>query len=228
MMQPRMAAPPIVEAEISPATVGENNAAVTFHIDGAVDIPGDGSPRKTTIAFARLPHRIEYVTAPRLAAAAYRRVRARNEGPTLMLPGRVQLFDGDDYLGTTRIDLTAAGQELELYFGVDDRMRVERELVQRDVDRRLLGDRRRIAYGYAITLENHTGAPRTVSVHDQVPVSRHEDIKVRLDNAEPRPVAQDDLGRVEWRVEIAPGARARIRFDFTVEFPRAMSLGGLP
>lgn len=221
-------APPVVEAEVATAAVQQSGASVTFHVGGTVDIPGDGSPRKTTIAFARLPRRLDYVTAPRLAAAAYRRVRARNDSPYLLLPGRAQLFDGDDYLGATRIDLTAAGQELELYFGVDDRMRVERELVQRDVDRRLIGDRRRIAFAYAITLENHTGAAQTVAVHDQMPVGRHEDIKVKLDAAEPRPAALDELGRLEWRLEIGPGEKRRIRFDFTVEYPRNMNLGGLP
>ncbi|MBI2761980.1 MAG: mucoidy inhibitor MuiA family protein [Chloroflexi bacterium] len=219
---------PIVEAEIATAGVEQSGASVTFRIGGTVDIPGDGSPRKTTIAFARLPHRLDYVTAPRLAAAAYRRVRARNDSPYLLLPGRAQLFDGDDYLGATRIELTAVGQELELYFGVDDRMRVERELAQRDVDRRLIGDRRRISYAYAITLENHTGAAQTITVHDQMPVGRHEDIKVKLDAADPRPAALDDLGRLEWRLDIGPGEKRPIRFDFTVEYPRAMSVAGLP
>lgn len=222
------AAAPVFEAEVATATVSESGAALTFRVGGSVDVPGDGGPRKLTIGSFKLPHGLDYITAPRRAAAAYRRVRATNISPYTLLPGRAQLFEADDYLGATSIEQTAAGQELLLYFGADERMRVERELTRRDVDRRFLGDRRRINYAYRITVENHTGAARSVVVQDQTPVARHEEIKVKVEATEPRPASIDDLNRIEWQIELPDGGKARIAYEFTVEHPRALIVSGLP
>ena len=43
-------APPVVEAEAVVASVESTGAAVSFRASGSIDIPGDGSTRKTTLA----------------------------------------------------------------------------------------------------------------------------------------------------------------------------------
>ena len=231
--EPAMAAeaappPPVVEADTARAEVGQSGPSATFHIEGDVDIPGDGSGRKTTIAFSRLPHQMEYVTTPRLAEAVYRRVKAQNASAYLLLPGRAQLFEGEDFIGATALNLTPPGRPLDLYFGTDDRFKVERELARQDVDRRFLGDKRRVTLGYTISVENHTGAPQVIEVRDQIPVGRHEDIRVKLEESKPNPTSQDDVGRLAWRLPLPPATPQRLRYEFTVEFPRAMNVIGLP
>jgi uncharacterized protein (TIGR02231 family) len=101
-------------------------------------------------------------------------------------------------------------------------------LKRREVDKRLIGDRRRLRYGYEITLENRLSTEARVTLHDQIPVSRHEDVKVKLESAEPTPAEQTELNLLDWELTLAPGERQVVRFDFTVEHPRSMSLLGLP
>jgi hypothetical protein len=59
-------------------------------------------------------------------------------------------------------------------------------------------------------------------------VSRHEDIKVKLESADPQPTEQTELNLLDWELTLAPGEKRVVRFDFTVEHPREMSLIGLP
>ena len=61
-----------------------------------------------------------------------------------------------------------------------------------------------------------------------MPISRHEEIKVRLENAEPRPNKQDELNRLEWMLSLQPKQKINLRFDFLVEFPQEMEIYGLP
>lgn len=221
------AAPPVVEAEAAVAQVERNESAVTFRVAGTVDVPGDNSPRKAGIAIFRLTPKFDYVAVPKLAAAFYRRALAVNSSECVLLPGRAQLFVGDDFLGTGQLNTVVPGQEFELFFGTDDRMRVERALVQRDVGKKLMSGRRRVHLAYEIRAFNHTGAPQAVTVIDQLPVAQHEEIKVVQGEMEPKPFRGDDLNRLFWKFTLPAGGQQRIRFDFAVEYPPQLPVHGL-
>lgn len=224
------AAQPVPEAamEIETAAVSEAGAALTYQLSGRADIPGNGDPRKVTIASFPLKPRLDYVTAPKLQAACFRRANVKNESAYSLLPGKAQLFEGDDYLGTTVLEFIAPQQEMELFLGADERLRVERELSLREMDKTLLGDRRRIRYGYTITLENLRDAPQAILVRDQLPVARDEQIKTRLETADPKPAEHDDLNLLEWKLTLPPSGKQKVRFEFTVEYPRTLDVVGLP
>jgi uncharacterized protein (TIGR02231 family) len=213
--------------EMPSATVSESGAALTYQIPGRADVPGNGTARKVTVASFELRPDLDAVTAPRLEPVCYRRAKVRNDSPYTLLPGKAQVFEEEDYLGATQIGLTAPGQELELALGADERLRVERKLAARDVDKTFLADRRRIRYAYTIEVENLRETPQVVLVRDQLPVARHEQIKVRLEAAEPRPSRHTELNQLEWRLTLDKSARQTIRYEYTVEVPRAMSVMGL-
>jgi uncharacterized protein (TIGR02231 family) len=124
--------------------------------------------------------------------------------------------------------LVAPGEEFELHLGVDDRVYVKRELKAREVDKKLLQDKRRLLYGYEIELRNLRPDKVALEVHDQLPVARHESIKVKLEAADPRPSEHDEMNELTWRLALAPNARQIIRFNFSVEHPRDLHVAGLP
>lgn len=217
-----------VAAEISLARVDASGAAITYHVPGTVSIPADGAPHKVAVASYRLDPKLDYVAAPRLVEAVYRRARVNNASSYTLLPGSASLFAGDEYIGTTRLELTAPQEEIELYLGVDDRVKVERELKRREVDKRLIGSRRSLHYGYEIKLENLLAVPIEITLQDQIPVSRHEEIKVRLDTADPKPSEQTELNLLNWKLALAPQEKRLVRFDFSVDYPQSMDVIGLP
>jgi uncharacterized protein (TIGR02231 family) len=227
LAEPEAAMVAEVKAEVVMATVETSGAAVTYQVPGATTVPADGAPHKVTVARFELPPELDYVTAPKLVKAAYRRAKVANDSAYTLLPGPANLFDGDEFIGATELELTAPGGELELYLGTDDRVRVERELKRREVDKKLLGDRRRLRYGYEITLENLLPTETKVTLHDQIPVPRHENVKVKLEFAEPKPAERTELNLLEWTLTLEPGGKQVVRFDFTVEHPREMRLVGL-
>jgi uncharacterized protein (TIGR02231 family) len=216
------------KAEVVVAKVDTSGAAVTYQVPGAVTIPADGAPHKVTVASFELEPELDYVTAPKLVEAVYRRAQVTNDSPYTLLPGTANLFAGDEFIGATELELVAPQGEIELYLGPDDRVKVERELKRREVDKKFIGDKRRLHYAYEITLENLLPTEAQVTLHDQIPVSRHEDVKVKLSAAEPEPSEQSELNLLDWELELAPGEKRDVRFGFTVEHPRAMRLTGLP
>jgi len=216
------------ELAVDSAAVSESGAALTYQLAGSADVPGNNEPRKVTVATLNFKPIVTYVTAPKREEVCYRRAEIKNDSQYSLLPGRAQLFEGEEYLGATALEFVAPGQSFELALGADERLRVERKLAARDVDKAfIIGDRRRIRYGYTIELENLRDAPQPVTVRDQIPVARDEQIKVKLEAADPKPTEQAELGQLEWRLTLDKGAKRTIRFDFSVEHPRAMDVIGL-
>jgi len=120
----------------------------------------------------------------------------------------------------------APGEEVELALGVDDRIRVERELVRRTATRATLGSTRRREVEYKITVTNHTPAPASVTVLDQLPVARDHEITVKTLELRPEPVEQTDLGVLTWKLDLPPGAEREIQLGVRVETAKGVELAG--
>jgi uncharacterized protein (TIGR02231 family) len=125
------------------------------------------------------------------------------------------------------LETVAPNEEFDVQLGVDDRLKVKRELVKRAVDKTLIGNTRRIQFAYKITLTSLLTAPTRVTVFDQLPVGRHESIKVKLQDAQPRPAEQSDLNILKWELTLDPQRKLDLAFAYTVEHPREMQVLGI-
>ena len=86
-------------------------------------------------------------------------------------------------------------------------MTVKRELKAREVDKKLIGDRRRLRVAYEIEIKNLRAQKIDLEVRDQFPVSRHEQVKVKLEACDPKPIEQTDLNELKWRLTLEPNAK---------------------
>ncbi len=210
------------------AEIDTSGTTITYAIPGVTTIPPDGNPHKVTVARFPLTPRLDFVSAPKLAQAVYRRAKLNNDSPFTLLAGNANIFVSDEYIGTTQLELTTAQGEIELYLGNEDRIKVERELLRRDIDKRFIGGKRHLVFGYEIKVENLLPTQASLTLHDQFPVPRHEEIKVKLESADPRPAEQSELNLLNWVLLLEPKEKRAVRFDFSVEFPQSMEILGLP
>jgi len=172
--------------------------------------------------------KFDYLSIPKLAEAVYRRAKLTNQSDYLLLAGPASLFVEGDFVGTLPLKRIAPREEFELTLGVDDRITVKRELKARDVDKKLIGDRRRLRVAYEIEVKNWRTVPIDLEVRDQFPVSRHEQVKVKLEACDPKPIEQTDLNELKWRFTLEPNAKTSARFEFSIEQPTTLQVQGLP
>lgn len=226
--QVALAAPaPQAAAAIATVEAGSGGMALTYRVNAPVTIPADGSPHKTTVIIEKLRAALDYLTVPKLAAEAYLRAKITNTLEVTLLPGEAAIYHADDYVGKTLLKTIAPGEEFEVQLGVDDRVRVKRELVQREVNRRLIGSNRQIQYKYRITLTSLLTQNLRLSLTDQFPVSRHEQIKTRLTEASPAVSEHTDLNILKWDLVLKPGEKREITFAYLVEHPTDLPVPGL-
>jgi uncharacterized protein (TIGR02231 family) len=216
------------EAKVPVAVPGqsESGAGLVYTVARPLAVPGDGDPHKTLVAQFDANAKLDYLTVPVLAAEAYLRATVTN-GQLLLLPGQARIFHGPQFAGETHLESVAPGEEFEVQLGVDDQIKVERELRRRTTSKAVLGSTRTIDIAYEITVENHRDRKVTVSVHDHLPVSTDGDIKVKPRETSPAPDSTDDLGELTWTLALPPGESAAIRHRFTVEHPAQATIAGL-
>lgn len=210
------------------AQVDHGVAAATYTPTRPVAVPSDGSEHRTTLLVEEFEARLDHVTAPVLAQEAYLRATAVNGSEHTLLPGQASVFHEAEFVGSTRLEPWAPSEEIELALGVDDRVRVERELIRRGAGKVLVGRTRHRDAGYKITVGNYGPRAANVTVLDHVPVSRDEGIVVRDVNASPKPAEQSDLGELTWKLSVEPGATAEIKFGFRVELGKDVEVAGWP
>lgn len=216
------------EARMAEAEIRQEGTAVVFLAPGAPSVPADGSTRKVLLGTHSLPVTLDWITAPKQEPYVFRRARAKNTTPSVLLPGNGSVFYGDTFVGTATVAETPVGGEIELSLGVDDRVKVERELVERAVDKSGFVEKlRRVQYSYRIRVQNLRSEPIALTVLDQIPVSRHESLKVKLLRSDPQAQA-GPMGELRWEMKAGPGEKREITFAFQVEMPLESEAIGLP
>ncbi len=220
------AAPPAAKMLAAEAARSESGAGLVYTVARSLAVPSDGDPHKTLVASFEADAKLDYLTVPVLAPEAYLRATVTN-GPLLLLPGQARIFHGSQFVGETRLDSVAPGEEFEVQLGVDDQIKVERKLRRRTTSKAVIGSTRTIDIAYEITVENHRDRKATVSVHDHIPVSTDGEIKVRTRETTPPPVSTDDLGELTWTMALTPGESSAVKHRFTVEHPASVTVAGL-
>lgn len=234
---PAMAAAPAAEMMMSApapqmlsetAQIESSGASVTYKISAPRAIPSDGAPHQVTIAALEFDANPAYFCAPKVDAHAFVRAQFKNTSDYLMLPGQVSLYHAQDFVGTRAIETIAPQQDAELFLGADERVRVERKEIQREVLKTgIIGNTASAALAYRITVENPALDTAKITVLDQIPVSQHPDIKVKLREANPKPDEQNEQGELGWKLELKKGETRKIEFGVTVEYPKEMRVVGL-
>jgi uncharacterized protein (TIGR02231 family) len=208
------------------ASVEQGVTAATYQPARPVAVPADGASHRATIAVIEFEATLDYITAPVRSAEAHLRAKVVNSSEHTLLPGQAAVFHGGDFVGSTALEIWATGEEVELALGVDDRVRIERELVRRTATRAVLSTTRRREAEHRIRVTNHSPRAAKVTVLDQLPVSRDEGIVVKELRLDPAPVERTDLGVLTWVLDLAEGQTKEIHIGVRVELARGVELLG--
>jgi uncharacterized protein (TIGR02231 family) len=180
-----------------------------------------------TVFSENYPSKPEYIAVPHLVSFAYLQAVVVNPltGATL-LPGKANIFRDNTFVGTVQLENVSPGQEYKLNLGIDEGLKIERQLVERQVDKKLIGNQRRTSYAYRLSVTNLRQVQVHLTLQEQLPVSRNEQIKVRLTLTNPKIVA-GEMGLLEWIMSLPPQAKQELYYQFVVEHPPDLTVIGL-
>ena len=159
------------------SVVHESPLALTYHVDGASDVPSNGVPHQVSIARLPLEANIFHVTTPKLQPVAYLETSVKNTSDYRLLPGTIRAFVDDSFV--SRADIVgdvAPGDVFSCPLGADPETRIRYACVSRRADngvvRREVDPCAASTYrGRTTVMNRHPFALRGLVLRDNVPVS---------------------------------------------------------
>jgi uncharacterized protein (TIGR02231 family) len=226
MAMAEMAAPAAAPVVPVTAVVEEGRAATQFRLPRTVTVPADGAPQGVTVAMATLPTTVTYQVVPKRSSLAFVKSPVRNTLGYPLLPGRVNIFNGNTFSGASYLKGMAPGETIDLFFGSDDGIKVVRHELKQHRDAGFISGNRQ-TYGYRIEVTNHKREAQNVTILDQLPLADDEAIVVTLADASSKPETTATTGELKWHLALAPNEKKEITFTIQVEYPKDREVRGL-
>lgn len=212
------------------AEVAQNLLAVTFTTPSRESVDGAGQARKLFLQDFPLSAEIMRSAIPKISPQVFLSAKASNDRGVALLGGPVSLFLNDEFVGKTTLPNTVAGDSLNLAFGVDERVRVTRNMTRFHDTKGVFSAEDRYRYQIRTVAKNHYIKPVKLDIIDQIPVSRDENIKVLLGEASTEPSQPDDAqkpGIRHYTLTLPPAGEQSIDLLYDVRVPKGQQVSGL-
>ena len=183
-------------------------------------VPTDGQPVRLPIGELSLSRSERIVAAPEASLNAARVFELNNQNGQALLPGKVTLYLGTDFLGSTAIDFVGPGEGFSLYAGVEDQVKVSRVLDRSKSEKRKtsFSSKTELQAAWIIEVENLADVMKKVRLADRIPVSQTDDVKVRSVKISPK-ITPDEKGLFSWNLELAPKEKRTLAVEYIVQYP---------
>lgn len=203
--------------------VEERGTTAEFDIIGRYSVKTDGKAVKMPIGITELNAIRRYSAAPAVSKSTYVTAKMRNKGKFPFLPGPVKVYVAGSLIGKSKIDCVAEEEKFELYLGLEERIKVTRELDTKKSSIAIFSRKKRLNVAYNIKVKNFLKGPATIEISDQIPVSQDATVKVKLLNTDPNP-GKTEKGIITWPLRFDAGEAKTIHFEFQVEYPETVQL----
>ncbi|HEY3360172.1 MAG TPA: DUF4139 domain-containing protein [Polyangia bacterium] len=204
-----------------------------YDADGVRDLPSDGLVHRLTLQSAETVPVLRFRTVPREAPEVYREAELVNPFAVALLAGPADVYVEGSLLLTAAAGAVDRGGRLTLGMGVEDRLRVARNVRVEEESAGLLGGKSAVTHTVHIELRSNLGRPATVEVLDRVPVSDEKDVEVKLVAMQPDGERYDQADRGapvrggwRWTVEVPAGGTRTIEYQYRVTLPAKSTIVG--
>jgi uncharacterized protein (TIGR02231 family) len=212
----------------------EKGIAVVYKLPRRASIKSDGTEHKLPVSAQLLKADFEYSAFPRVAPSAYLGSRVKNADNLQLLAGRVNIFLEGDFVGKSAIGNIGPGEEFDLYLGVDENVKVKRELIEKKVDETLIAGipspNKRTDFTYKLSVENYKARAIKVKLLEAVPIAQDDRIKAKIERVSLEPKEKDwkdKKGVWLWELGLEPEAKKEVTLTYIIEHPRGMQVEGL-
>ncbi len=200
---------------------------------GRAEIPSDGRIHRLPVAEAEAAPSLRWRTAPRELAEVFREAVLTNPFPSPLLAGPVDVYAEGSLVTVTQIRHVDRGGKISVGMGVDDRVRVARNVRVEEESAGLLGGSIAVRHTVTIDLTSALGREATVEVVDRIPVTDDKVIEIKVVSARPEGDPYDQVDRdapirggLRWRVALAAGGKAKVELVYRVVFANKHEIVG--
>ena|ERR1051326_2399107 len=207
-------------------TVTDNQVSTSFDIAIPYSIPTDNKPYAVDIQSYSVPASYRYYSAPKLDKDAFLLAKITGWDQYNLLSGEANVFYEGMYVGKSYIDARNTSDTLDISLGRDKNVVVDRVKLKDLCEKKVIGLNKKETYTYEISVRNKKKQDIDIDIEDQIPVTQNKEVEVEL--LESSNAKYDaTTGKLSWALKLKSGENSKMKFSFSVKFPKDKVITGL-
>ncbi len=200
-------------------TLNEGQLNTNFEIDLPYDIASDGQLHSVTIKDQEIACVLKNYAVPRIDKDAYLLAEVADWQNLDLLPGDANIIMDDTYIGRSPIDPNTTADTLNLSLGRDKRVAVKRSLIKEMSSLKTSGKESKQVFTYEILVKNNKLTDVNLLLKDQYPLSTIKEVVVTLEDGS-EAMVNAETGVLTWKIDLKPGESRKVRFSYSVKYPK--------
>jgi TonB-dependent SusC/RagA subfamily outer membrane receptor len=197
----------------------KNETSSEFTVDSKQTINADNKLNTITFKETSLLSTYEYQTIPKMAKSAFLTAKISDWIKADLLDGEANIYLENSFVGKSAINTQQYSDTLDISFGVDNNILVNREKIKDFSESQFIGNNKKETYAWKITIRNNKSYSIKTKIWDQVPISSTKEIQVEtleLSGGSMNP----NTGKVKWILDLAPGETRILFLKYSVKYPK--------
>ncbi|EIE03237.1 mucoidy inhibitor MuiA family protein [Leptospira licerasiae] len=182
-------------------------------------IPSDRTLNRVFLRKRNITVRPGYETSPLTNDGVFLNVVSSNTEREPLLAGPLEIYSGENLLGTTTVSTLKPGQEIKMELGPDRDIKVERKQEKLDDKSGIISRKKNIRYRVTVSIKNNKRRAVPVRLIDRIPYTNDDSVKVEWSPGTDSPKSKTDDGILTYELEIGANSRKTVQFEYTVSYP---------
>ncbi len=208
-----------VRLEAEEAEEKSDGTMTEYAIPDKKDIPGNGEAAFADLKTWSVPAEYHIMTAPELHPGVFLVAEIAAGDYPFTDTQQIEIYLKDRYSGSYHLTPDFSGEKDTFTLGRDERVQVSRKEILKKTSETFLKGQKVTEFRYETTLANVSGQDLTVTMKDQIPVSRSKDIAVTaLDTGDAS--REEETGILTRRIALSPGERKTVTTAWKTAWPK--------
>ena len=211
---------PLEENSSIPITsTSKNETSNEYTVEAKQTLNTDGKLNTILFRETELNASYEYQSIPKLSKNVYLIGKITDWYKADLSDGVANIYLENSYVGESTINTHQFSDTLDISFGIDNNISVNREKIKDYSESQFIGSAKKETFAWKLTIRNNKSYSIKAKLFDQVPVSSVKDIQVdviELSGGTMNP----NTGKVVWSVELNPNETKQVILKYSVKYPK--------
>lgn len=204
-----------------------------YKVTGPATVKPDGTQAKLQIAQLENDAALFVKILPQVSTDGFMVAKFTLKGDAPILPGTLSLFRDGAFIGQDQVAaIIRPGEEGEMSFGVDDAVKVKREMLKDEsAQTGLIAMSKIIERNFVTEIQSYHKQDIQIEVMEMVPASKDETILVEILKDKTTQGYEADYknvkGATRWTSVLKPQQKAAVNLGWKVSWPKDKNLSGL-
>lgn len=194
-----------------------------FEIKVPYTIPSDNKPVVAEIGHYEVPASYIYQSTPKIDKDAFLIAQVTDWEKLNLLEGEANVYFENTFIGKSIMNVTQQSDTLSFSLGRDKRIMIQRTKENEYTSRKFIGSSQTQSIAWKLSVRNTRPEPVTLTLYDQLPVSRNNNITVTAEEISGGTL-DETKGIITWQITLQPGEQRDLPLRYKVKYPKGRNL----